>query len=88
MSTKSHNKYYQEYAARFAAVSSQSLVESFNREVGNTGWTSVRASCIAALIDEFRNRDIDISVVNDGCSTDFNHHVRLDGTGNKLILID
>ena len=88
MSTESHNKYYQEYAARFAAASNQSLIESFNREVGNTGWTSVRASCIAALIDEFRNRGINISAVNDGRSTDFNHHVRLDETENRLILID
>ena len=88
MSTKSHNKYYQEYAARFAAATPQSLVESFNREVGNTGWTSVRANFIASLIDEFRNRGIDISAVNDGRSTDFNHHVCLDETGNSLILID
>ncbi len=88
MSTKSHNKYYQEYAARFAAASSQSLVESFNKEVGNTGWTSMRASFIAALIDEFRNRVIDISAINDGRSTNFNHHVRLDETVNRLIQID
>ena len=88
MSTESHNKYYQEYAARFAAASSQSLIESFNREVGVTGWTSMRASCIAALIDEFRNRGIDISAVNDGRCTDFSHHVRLDETGKRLILID
>ena len=87
MST-SHNKYYQEYAARFAAASNQSLIESFNREVGNTGWTSVRASCIAALIDEFRNRGIDISADNDGLSTDFNHHIRLDEAGKRLILVD
>ena len=88
MSTESHNKYYQEYAARFAAASSQSLVESFNREVGVPGWVSMRANCIAALIDEFRNRGIDISAVNDGRSTDFNHHVRLDETGKRLVLID
>lgn len=87
MST-SHNKYYQEYAARFAAATSQSLIESFNREVGNSGWTTMRASFIAALIDEFRNRGIDISAVNDGRSTDFNHHVRLDESGTRLILID
>ena len=88
MSTKSHNKYYQEYAARFAAASSQILVESFNKEVGNTGWTSMRANYIATLIDEFQNRGIDVSAVNVGPSTDFNHHVRLDETGNRLILID
>ena len=88
MSTESHNKYYQEYAARFAAASSQSLVESFNKEVGNPGWTSVRASFIAALIDEFRNRGIDISAVNDGQSTVFNHHILLNETRKCLILAD
>ncbi len=82
------NKFYQEYAARFAAASNQSLVESFNKEIGNTGWTSMRANYIAALIDEFLNRGIDISAVNDGRSTDFNHHVRLDETVNSLILTD
>ena len=88
MSTESHSKYYQEYAAHFSAASNQSLVESFNREVGNNGWVSMRACCIAALIDEFRSRGIDISAVSNGRSTDFNHHVRLDVTGNRLILID
>lgn len=84
----SKDKFYQEYAARFAAASNQSLVESFNKEVGNPGWTSMRANCIAALIDEFRNRGIDISAVNDGSSTDFNHHVRLDEAGISLILVN
>ena len=88
MSTESHNEYYQQYAARFAAASTQSLVESFNKEVGVPGWASMRANCIAALIDEFRHRSIVISVVNDGSSTDFNHHVRLDETTNSLVLID
>ncbi len=88
MSTESHNKYYQEYAARFAAATSQSLVESFNKEVGVPGWTTMRASYIVALIDELRNRGIDLSDVNDGRSTDFNHHVRLDETANRLVQID
>ena len=83
----SKNKFYQEYAARFAAATNKSLVESFNKEVGNTGWTSMRANFIAALIGEFQNRGIDISAVNDGRSTDFNHHVRLDATANRLIPI-
>ncbi|MCQ2068221.1 MAG: hypothetical protein MJY68_03850 [Bacteroidaceae bacterium] len=84
----SKNKFFQEYAARFAAASNQSLVESFNKEAGITGWTSMRASFIAALINEFLNRGIDISAVSDGRSTDFNHHVRLDETGKRFILID
>lgn len=82
------NKFHQEYAERFVAAPLHSLVEFFNNEVGVPGWVSMRACCIAALIDEFRTRGIDISAVNDGRSTDFNHHVRLDETGNRLILID
>lgn len=88
MSTTSLNKYYQEYAARFAAATNQSLVESFNKEVGGPGWTSMRASFIAALIDEFQDRGIDISAVYDGYSTDIKHHVCLDETTNSFILID
>lgn len=84
----SKNKFFQVYAARFAAASNQSLVESFNKEVGVTGWTSMRASFIATLIDEFQNRGIDISAVNDSRSTDLNHHVRLDETSNSLVLMD
>ncbi len=84
----STNKFYQEYAARFAVASNQSLVESFNKEVGIPGWTSMRANCIAALIDEFRNRGIDISAVNDGRSTNFNHHVRFDETAKRIVLSD
>ena len=82
------NKFFQVYAARFAAASNQSLVESFNKEVGVTGWTSMRANFIAALISEFQKRGINISAVNDGCSSDFNHHVRLVETAKHLILID
>ena len=88
MSTESPGKYYQEYTARFAAASNQSLIESFNKEVDNLGWTSMRANFIAALIDEFRKRGIDISAVNDGRSTDLNHHVRLDENSKSLIQID
>lgn len=84
----STNKFYQEYTARCAAASNQSLVESFNKEVGNTGWTSMRANFIAALIDEFRNRGINISAINNGRSIDYNHHVRMDETANSLVLID
>ena len=84
----SKNKFYQEYAARFAAASTQSLVEEFNRQVGSNAWTSARAVHDQTLIAEFRRRGIDISTVNDGNSTDFNHHVRLNETTHSLILID
>ena len=84
----SKNNYLQVFAARFAAATTQNLVEEFNRQVGNTGWTSARALHDQALIAELQCRGIDISSVNDVSSTDFNHHVRIDRTKNHLIIID
>jgi len=86
MSTNSYS--VPDFAARFAAVSTQSLVEEFNRQVGSNAWTLARAVHDQALIAELQGRGIDISAVNDGHSTGFNHHVRLDEATNTLILID
>ena len=83
-----NNNSVPDFAARFAAASTQSLVEEFNRQVGSKAWTSARAVHDQALIAELQGRGIDISVVNDGRSTDFNHHVRLDVATNSLVLID
>ena len=83
-----NNNSVPDFAARFAAASPQSLVEEFNRQVGSNAWTSARAVHDQALIAELQGRGIDISAVNDGRNTDFNHLVRMDETGNLLILID
>lgn len=83
-----NNNSVQDFAARFAAASTQSLVEEFNRQVGSNAWTSARAVHDHALIAELQGRGIDISAVNDGHSTNFNHHIRLNETTNSLVLID
>lgn len=74
------------YAARFAAASLTSLVDSFNSQVGNRGWTSARAYHDTALIEEFKHRGIDVSSVCHGDSISFAHHVQL--AGNRLVIID
>ncbi len=83
-----NNNSVPDFAARFAAASTQSLVEEFNRQVGSNAWTSARAVHDQALIAELQGRGIDISAVNVGRSTDFNHHVRLDEATDSLVLID
>ena len=75
-----------QYAARFAAASLTSLVDSFNSQVGNRGWTSARACHDTALIEEFKRRGIDVSSVSHGDSISFAHHVQL--AGNRLVIID
>ncbi len=79
------NNSLQDFAARFAAASTQSLITEFNRQVGSNAWTSARAVHDQALIAELQGRGIDISAVYDGRSIDFSRIVYLDETKNSLI---
>ncbi len=45
-------KLFSDFAAQFAAASLNSLVDSFNSQVGNHAWTSARAAHNQALIAE------------------------------------
>ena len=81
----SKNNSLQEFAARFAAASTQSLVEEFNRQVGSNAWTSVRALHDQALIAELQGRGIDLTTVYDGRSIDFSRPVHLDETTSRLV---
>lgn len=79
-----NNSFYNDFAARFAACTLTSLVESFNTQVGKRGFNSVRAAHDQALIDELVRRGIDVSAVFDGTTLSFAHHVELN---NKIIVI-
>ena len=78
------NSVYNQFAARFAASSLSSLLESFNSQVGNRGWNSTRSLHDAALVNELIRRGIDVSAVYDGQTISFAHHVALDG--NRLVV--
>ena len=81
----STNNSLQEFAARFSAASTQSLVEEFNRQVGSNAWTSTRAVHNQALIAELQGRGIDISAIYDGRSINFSKTVRLDEATSSLV---
>jgi hypothetical protein len=83
-----NNNSVPDFAARFNAASTQSLVEEFNRHVGSNAWTSARAVHDQALIAVLQGRGIDISTIYDGSSIDFSRYVRLDEATNSLVLID
>jgi hypothetical protein len=70
---------YEEYQARFKAYTDQELIDAFNREVGNPGWVSARASYLAALHDEFKHRGFDFSAIGGQDSLSFRSKVRLMG---------
>ena len=73
--------------ARLASTPVPQLIEYFNREVGNRGWTSERAAYDTALIDAFINKSVDVSAVYDGTSISFKHKVSLDPESKKLIAL-
>lgn len=56
--------YYIKYALRFVDMQIQELVAVFNSQIHNRGWSSMRAYHDQALIDEFKHRGIDTSVIN------------------------
>ena len=75
-----------DFAARFAAMSTSLLVESFNAQVGNTGFNSARAAHDVALIDELIARGIDVSAVYSNGIISFAKKVVLDEASGKLRL--
>ena len=79
--------YYTKYALQFADMQIPELVTVFNHQVGNTGWTGMRAYHDQALIDEFQRRGIDISVVYDGKAISFSRPVKFDIADNKLFVV-
>ena len=65
--------FYTKYALQFADMQIPELVTVFNHQVGNTGWTGMRAYHDQALIDEFQRRGIDVSAVYAGKAISFAH---------------
>lgn len=79
--------YYTKYDLRFADMQIPELVTVFNHQVGNTGWTDMRAYHDQSLIDEFLRRGIDVSAFYDDKTISFAHSVRYDIADNRLATI-
>lgn len=82
---KENNLSYKFHVARLSSMPVSQLVELFNKEVGNRGWTSERSSFDAALVDAFINKGVDVSALYDGTSITFRQKVSLDSESQKLI---
>jgi len=54
---------YLSFKERFEKMSDKELVDAFNEEVGNPGWTGARGAYLAALHSEFRERGFDFSEI-------------------------
>ena len=79
--------YYTKYDLRFADMLIPELVTVFNHQVGNTGWTGMRAYHDQALIDEFQRRGIDVSTIKSEQSICFSKAIKYDILNNTLLFI-
>ena len=79
------NEYFNEFKARFEKMKDEELVEAFNKEVGNPGWGSARASYLAALHREFVERGFDFSAIGNRGSISLKRKVKL---AKKLVPIE
>ncbi|MFA7133583.1 MAG: hypothetical protein WC122_01230 [archaeon] len=75
----------QEYRDRFRSMNDKQLIDAFNNEVGNSGWTASRASYLFALCGEFKNRDYDYSNIGEEKVMSLNKKIKLI---NKKIIVD
>ena len=79
--------YYIKFALQFADMQITELVNIFNRQVGNRGFTSMRAYHDQALVDEFQRRGIDVSTIKNEQSICFSKAIKYDILKNVLLFI-
>ena len=70
-----------EYTERLRSVPTQELVDGYNRQVGNRGWVSSKGRYLYALYHEFKNRGIDISVIDTGGGLRLDQRIVLNTSG-------
>ena len=80
-------EYFDDLQEEMANKSVEALVKEFNRQVGNTGWTSIRGLHDSVLIDTLIAKGVDVSAVYDGVDISFARKVKLNTDKNKLIFV-
>ena len=80
-------EYYNNLKKEMAERSVESLVDEFNKQVGNTGWTSIRGLHDSVLIDTLIAKGIDVSSVYDGVNISFKKHISLNEDKTKVIIV-
>ena len=70
-------EYFDNLHVEMANKSVESLVEEFNQQVGNTGWTSIRGLHDSVLIDTLIAKGVDVSAVYDGVDISFKRKIKL-----------
>lgn len=84
---KTNQDMYNDFCSRFSGYSDQQLIDAFNHEVkiGGNGWGSARAAYMAALHNEFNQREFDYSAIGDKKALSFKNKIVLDGKTIRII---
>lgn len=80
-----NEEYYNNLKKEMASRSVESLVNEFNKQVGNTGWTSIRGLHDSVLIDTLIAKGVDVSAVYDGVDISFKKQVCLSDDKTRII---
>ena len=78
-------EYYDNLQEEMANKSVEALVEEFNRQVGNTGWTSIRGLHDSILIDTLIAKGVDVSAVYDGVDISFKRKISQNEDKTRVI---
>lgn len=80
-------EYYNKLKEDMEKRSVESLIEEFNQQVGNTGWTSIRGIHDSVLIDTLIAKGVDVSAVYDGVSISFKNRIVLNDDKTKVVVV-
>ena len=63
MQKVNHKKYKEECEKKFMKMTDNDIIDVFNKQVGNSGWTTSSGIYLFCLETEMRNRLFDLSAV-------------------------
>lgn len=79
-------KYFEEYTNLLSSFSDNEIISTFNKEVGNSGWGTARASFLAVIHVEFIKRGFDYSAIGDEKCLTFDNHITIENNTIKPIM--
>ena len=76
---------YEQYTERLDQKTDQEIIKAFNREAGNCGWGTARASYLGALHDQLEKRNFDYSEIGDSAAMSIESKIKREGKVIKTI---
>lgn len=82
------DKYYNDIKKEYSAMSTEKLIDEFNLQVSNKGWTAARGIHDAIVIDILEARGLNLSAIYDGKTISFRHRIALSEDKTRIELFN